>query len=89
MTRGTLLLFVIILFAACSNSDNLAGVTTEPNDVAKETENALSASVGLSSGFETSGARGKKLLCHVKKTFLDLHQVPREKDRVHRHLLWL
>lgn len=47
-------LFAIILFMACSNSDNLAGVTTEPNDVAKESENALSASVVISSGSETS-----------------------------------
>ena len=67
MTRGTLLLFVIILFAACSNSDNLAGVTTEPNDVAKETENALSASVGLSSGFETSGGTGEETALSCEK----------------------
>jgi len=51
----TLLLFEILLLAACSNSDDLVGVTTEPNDVAKETVNALSASVVISSGSETSG----------------------------------
>ena len=51
----TLLFFEILLLAACSNSDDLVGVTTEPNDVAKETVNALSASVVISSGSETSG----------------------------------
>lgn len=64
---GALLLFVIVLFAACSNSDNLAGVTTEPNDIAKETENGLSASVELSSGSETSGGTGEETALSCEK----------------------
>ena len=64
---GALLLFVIVLFAACSNSDNLAGVTTEPNDIAKETENGLSASVELSSGSETSGGTGEEVALSCEK----------------------
>jgi hypothetical protein len=64
---GALLLFVIVLFAACSNSDNLAGVTTEPNDIAKETENALSASVGISSASETSGGTGEETALSCEK----------------------
>ena len=42
----TLLVFEIILFVACSNSDNLAGVTTEPNDFSQETTNGVSGTSG-------------------------------------------
>ena len=63
----TLLLFGILLFAACSNSDDLVGVTTEPNDVAKETVNALSASVVISSGSETSGGTVEEAVMSSEK----------------------
>lgn len=60
-------LFAIILFMACSDSGDLAGVTTEPNDVAKESENALSASVGISSASETSGGTGEEAAISCEK----------------------
>ena len=63
----TLLLFGILLFAACSNSVDLVGVTTEPNDVAKETVNALSASVVISSGSETSGGTVEEAVMSSEK----------------------
>lgn len=65
---GTLLFFVIILFVACSNSDNLAGVTTESNDVAKETENGIFVSTGTSSGSEALGGTEEEVVISIDKS---------------------
>lgn len=51
----TLLFLEIILFVACSNSDDFAGVTTEPNDSALETPNDITETYLLSSSAGTFG----------------------------------
>ena len=51
----TLLILEIILFVACSNSDDFAGVTTEPNDSALETPNDVTETYLLSSSAGTFG----------------------------------